>query len=81
MQNTNKNKLFGVKEMGPMTYVGGWIIILKLDDLFNCQLNTVVEMFYARLRIWDTLHTKVPMEKAYLGHVDLLPRSLDYNAT
>ena len=33
------------------------------------------------LRIWDTLDTKVPIEKAYLEHVDLLPRPLDYNAT
>ena len=32
-------------------------------------------------RIWGTLHTKVPIENAYLGHVELLPRSLDYNAT
>ena len=31
-------------------------------------------------RIWDTLLTKVPIEKAYLGHMDLLPRSLDHNA-
>ena len=28
--------------------------------------------------IWDTFHAKVPMERACLGHVGLLPRSLHY---
>ena len=51
--------------------------------LFGLTTSTVqVRMKYLSLhgipRSWDTLHTKVPMEKAYLGHVDLLRRFLDY---
>ena len=44
------------------------------------MIDTTHCLFGDGQRIWDTLYTEVPIEKAYLGHVDLLPRSLDYNA-
>ncbi len=32
-------------------------------------------------RIWEPFHTKVPKEKAYVGHMESLLTSLHYNAT
>ena len=61
-----------------------WTIISTVLIRVHCWVhgcNKNKKNIFIQLRISDSFHTKVPIERTYQGHVKSLPTSLRYAAT